>query len=100
MSEIDATTVRRIAHLARLRLTDAEIVRLTADLSGIVEYVHKLAELNTKHVPPTAHPLAIANVFRDDHPQPCVDVEEALQNAPDRHGDFLRVPRVLDQETA
>jgi aspartyl-tRNA(Asn)/glutamyl-tRNA(Gln) amidotransferase subunit C len=99
LSTIDANTVRRIAHLARLRLTDDEIARITAELAGIVEYVRTLGELDTKEVAPTAHPLSIENVFRCDEPQASVDVEDALMNAPDRHGEFFRVPKVLDQES-
>jgi aspartyl-tRNA(Asn)/glutamyl-tRNA(Gln) amidotransferase subunit C len=43
-------------------------------------------------VPPTSHPLEVVNVWEDDEPQPCLPVEEALANAPERDGDFFKVP--------
>lgn len=100
MSTIDESTVRHIAHLARLRLNEGEVRQMTAELAAIVEYVRTLNEVNTEEVPPTAHPMPLTNVFREDEPRACIDVEQALQNAPLRHGEFFRVPKVLNQETA
>ncbi len=88
--------VRWVAHLARLDLGEAELETMTRQLSAILEYVDQLQKINTDHVEPLAHPLPIHNVFRDDDPAPSLSVDAALQNAPDRRGDFYGVPAVLD----
>lgn len=98
--KIDEKQVRHIAHLARLKLTDAEVARIGAQLSGILEYVEKLGELSTEGVEPTAHALPVCNVFRDDVPGASIAPEAALANAPEKDPPFFKVPKVLDQETA
>ena len=88
--------VRWVAHLARLDLSDAELARLAQQLGTILDYVNQLAQVNTEGVEPLAHPLPLQNVFRTDLPAPSLPVNEALANAPARHGDFYAVPAVLD----
>ena len=95
-TKIDEDQVRHVAHLARLRLTDDQVDRLSAELSAILDYVDQLNRLDTNDVEPTAHPLPIRNVFRDDQAQPSFDPETALANAPQRERTFFRVPKVLD----
>jgi len=97
---IDEAQVRHIAHLSRLKLTDEEIARFGEQLGGILEYFTKLNEVNTEGVEPTAHPLPVHNVFREDVPQTPIGVERALANAPARETPFFKVPKVLDQEPA
>jgi aspartyl-tRNA(Asn)/glutamyl-tRNA(Gln) amidotransferase subunit C len=89
---ISRDEVLHVARLARLDLTEAEISRLQEQLSAILEAVGKVAELDLSDVEPTAHPLELANVWRDDEPRPSLSVDEALANAPDRSGDLFRVP--------
>jgi aspartyl-tRNA(Asn)/glutamyl-tRNA(Gln) amidotransferase subunit C len=84
--------VLHVARLARLDLTDDEISRLQEQLSAILEAVGKVAELDLADVEPTAHPLELVNVWRDDEPRPSLSVDDALANAPDRGGDLFRVP--------
>ncbi len=98
--KIDEKQVRHIAHLARLKLTDEEVARFCEQLSGILEYVEKLGEVNTEGVEPTAHALPVCNVFRDDVPGASLSPEQALANAPAKDPPFFKVPKVLDQETA
>jgi aspartyl-tRNA(Asn)/glutamyl-tRNA(Gln) amidotransferase subunit C len=93
---ISADEVRWIAHLARLELTDAELDIIGRDLNSIVDYVNQLQSLNTDGVEPMAHPLELANVFRDDEPRPSLAVDEILATAPDRKDDYYAVPAVLD----
>jgi aspartyl-tRNA(Asn)/glutamyl-tRNA(Gln) amidotransferase subunit C len=88
--------VRWVAHLARLELSDAELEMMTGQLSAIIDYVGQLQELNTDGVEPLAHPLPIHNVFRNDEPAASLPVDTALQNAPDRRGNFYGVPAVLE----
>ena len=96
-TEIDEQQVRQVAHLSRIRLSDAEVSRLGSELSVILDYMGQLNQLDTDGVEPTAHPLPIRNVFRQDEPHPSIDPEDALANAPQRQGTFFRVPKVLDQ---
>ena len=100
MPQLDESTVRHMAHLARIAITDAEVRLYGEQLSKILEYVDQLNELDTSDVPPTAHPHSGCNVFRPDLPHKTWSPDDALKNAPDRHGDFFRVPKVLDQEDA
>jgi aspartyl-tRNA(Asn)/glutamyl-tRNA(Gln) amidotransferase subunit C len=88
--------VRWVAHLARLELSDAELETMTRQLSSIVDYVAQLQQVDTQGVQPLAHALEIHNVFRDDELAPCLPVDVALANAPDRRGDFYAVPAVLE----
>ncbi len=97
---LDESAVRHVAHLARLKITDEEAARYADQLSKILDHVRQLNELDTSNVPPTAHPLAVTNVFREDEVRPSWSSDAALANAPDRHGEFFRVPKVLDQEEA
>jgi aspartyl-tRNA(Asn)/glutamyl-tRNA(Gln) amidotransferase subunit C len=93
---LTAEQVRWVANLARLELTPDELRAMTGQLSRIVEYVDQLQRLNTEGVEPLAHPLEVANVFRDDEPEPSLPPDAALANAPRRRGDFYAVPAVLD----
>ena len=84
--------VLHVAALARLELTDDEIARLEVQLNDILAAVSKVAELDLSDVPATSHPLDVVNVWEDDEPRPCLSVEDALANAPERDGDFFKVP--------
>lgn len=85
-----------VAKLARLELTADELPEMTRQLSAIIDYVAQLQELDTTGVEPLAHPLPVQNVFRADEPEASLSVDEALQNAPERRGDFFSVPAVLE----
>jgi aspartyl-tRNA(Asn)/glutamyl-tRNA(Gln) amidotransferase subunit C len=84
--------VLHVAALARLELLDEEVERFQGQLNAILEAVGKVAELDLTDVEPTAHPLDFVNVWAGDEPRPCLPVDEALANAPDRAGNFFRVP--------
>jgi len=92
MSAIDREQVVHVARLARLALSDEELDRLGAQLNDILAAVGKVAELDLRDVPPTSHPLDLANVWADDEPRPSLSTEDALANAPDRDGNLFRVP--------
>ena len=89
---ISRDEVVHVARLARLALTEEELDRFAGQLDAILEAVGKVAELDLSGVEPTLHPLALSNVWAEDEPRPCLSVEEALANAPDRDGDLFRVP--------
>jgi len=84
--------VLHVARLARLELSDEELDRLGPQLNAILEAVGKVSELDLADVEPTAHPLELVNVWAEDEPRPCLSPDEALANAPDREGNFFRVP--------
>ncbi len=89
---IDREQLLHVAHLARLELRDDELERVNAQLNDILQAVSKVSQLDLADVPPTSHPLDVVNVWDEDEPRPCLTVEEALANAPDREGDYFRVP--------
>jgi aspartyl-tRNA(Asn)/glutamyl-tRNA(Gln) amidotransferase subunit C len=91
--EID---VDHVARLARLALTDEEQATLRAQLGQILEHAARVGEVAADDVPPTASPIPLANVFRDDVPEPSLPSEEQLRNAPDREGQRFRVPRIAE----
>lgn len=95
-TKLDEAAVRHVAHLARLTVTDAEVGLYAEQLSKILDYVKQLNEVDTTDVPPTAHPLPITNVFRNDTPHQPWTPEAALANAPDHQNGFFRVPKVLE----
>ena len=84
--------VLHVARLARLELSDAEVARFQEQLSAILDAVSKVSELDLDGVPPTSHPLEIANAWGEDVPHRCLTLEEAFANAPDRDDDYFRSP--------
>jgi aspartyl-tRNA(Asn)/glutamyl-tRNA(Gln) amidotransferase subunit C len=84
--------VLHVARLARLELSEDEVARFGEQLSAILDAVSKVSELDLDGVPPTAHPLEIANAWADDEPRPCLPLEDVFANAPDREGDLFRTP--------
>ncbi len=95
-AKIDPDQVRRIARLARINLTQGELEQFAGQLSDVLNYIDQLSELNTEGVEPTTGPLKISNVFRQDQAARSLSSEEALANAPKKHGDFFAVPKVLE----
>ncbi|HEX6491457.1 MAG TPA: Asp-tRNA(Asn)/Glu-tRNA(Gln) amidotransferase subunit GatC [Gaiellaceae bacterium] len=89
---ISREEVLHVARLARLELGEEELERLGGQLNTILEAVGKVSELELADVEPTAHPLELVNVWANDEPRPSLSLEEAFANAPDREGDFFRVP--------
>jgi aspartyl-tRNA(Asn)/glutamyl-tRNA(Gln) amidotransferase subunit C len=87
--------VEKVALLARLRLSDAELETITCELAQIVDYVDQLGEVNTEGVEPMAHAMELANVFRDDRVAASLPREESLANAPHHDERGYLVPAVL-----
>jgi aspartyl-tRNA(Asn)/glutamyl-tRNA(Gln) amidotransferase subunit C len=88
--------VEHVARLARLELSEDEKEEFTGQLNDILAFVEKLNTLDTSNIEPTAHAIPVANVFRPDQVVPSLDPELALANAPDRIGDFFKVPKTLE----
>jgi aspartyl-tRNA(Asn)/glutamyl-tRNA(Gln) amidotransferase subunit C len=93
---ISRQDVEQVARLARLELSDAEIERMSAELGGILAYIDALRTLDTAGVEPTSHAVPLVNVMREDANRSCLPQDTALANAPERSGDFFRVPRIIE----
>ena len=89
---IDRDQVLHVAKLARLRLTDEEVERMSGELSSILDHIETIGELDLGGVPPTSHVLELENVLRPDEPRPSWPRERALDQAPDPARDGFRVP--------
>ena len=89
---ISREEVLHVARLARLELGEEEVAKFAEQLSAILEAVSKVSELDLSGVPPTSHPHAISNVWAEDEPGPCLSLDEAFANAPDRDVDYFRTP--------
>ena len=96
-TRISREEVAHVARLARLSLTPDELERFTEQLGAVLEHARDVEALNTSGVPPTAHPLPIANVLREDVAQPSLDRDEVLAQAPDVELYRFRVPRILGE---
>lgn len=97
--KIDETQVRKVAKLSRLDLSDSEVEEFTGQLEAILAYVDKLSELNTDDVEPLAHCLPLSNCLREDVVTESLGAEAALANAPQRDGEFFKVPKILDDNS-
>ena len=93
---IDKNTVKYVAHLARISLSDEELDLLAHQLEDIVDFIDKLKKLDLTGVKPTSHILPISNVFREDKPTQSLNARDALSNAPKQKENFFVVPKVID----
>lgn len=89
--------VAHVAKLARLEIAEEELDVFTEQLAAILAHADDLASLDTEGVAPTAHPLPLVNVLRDDVPRPTLDRAEVLAAAPAVEDDRFRVPPVLGE---
>ena len=89
---IDRDQVLHVARLARLELSEEEVERMAAELSGILEHVDRISALDLEGVEPTSHVVALENVMRPDEPRPSLPRERALEPAPDPTEGAFRVP--------
>ena len=92
---LDREQVHRVAHLARLELQSEEEEQFAGQLNGILEYFEQLSELDTENVEPTTRAIDVSNVTREDQLKPAPNREDILDCAPQREGDFFRVPKIL-----
>ncbi|MDX6622466.1 MAG: aspartyl-tRNA(Asn)/glutamyl-tRNA(Gln) amidotransferase subunit [Solirubrobacterales bacterium] len=89
---IDREQVLHVAKLARLKLSEEEVERMTGELSHILEHVDRIAQMDLDGVEPTSHVVALENVLRADMPRPSLPREAALANAPEPVDGAFRVP--------
>lgn len=89
--------VARVAHLARLHLTDDELLHFQEQLSAVLDYAARLNELDLSHVEPSAHAVARHNVMRDDEIRPSLSTDDALFNAASTAQHQFLIQSVLEE---
>ena len=97
---MDIKEVRKVASLARLSLSEEELITYGQQLTQILSYVARLDEVDLTNVEPMPHAVELQNVFREDIRTPSLDRTDALANAPKTDGQFFQVPRILEQKDA
>jgi aspartyl-tRNA(Asn)/glutamyl-tRNA(Gln) amidotransferase subunit C len=95
---IDREQVQKVALLARLKLSPQEEEQFTSQLNSILGYFEQLSELDVSGVAPTTRAIEVNNVVRSDVHSPYADRESLLEGAPDRDGDFFKVPKIVTGE--
>jgi aspartyl-tRNA(Asn)/glutamyl-tRNA(Gln) amidotransferase subunit C len=93
---INKDTIEYVASLARIELQPKELEKLSLQLQTILDFIDRLKKLEVKDVPATSHILPINNVFKPDDRADSLSVQEALENAPAKNGDFFVVPKIID----
>ena len=96
---ITTAEVAHVAGLARLDLSPDELELFTGQLAAVLDHAADVEALDLAEVVPTAHPLPLVNVLRDDVPRPSLDRQEVLAGAPAVEDDRFRVPPVLGEPT-
>ncbi|HNS78139.1 MAG TPA: Asp-tRNA(Asn)/Glu-tRNA(Gln) amidotransferase subunit GatC [Syntrophorhabdus sp.] len=96
--KITREVVEYVAHLGRLDLESHEVDLYTNQLDRILEYIDKLNTLNTEGIEPTGHAMIAQCLLREDVVKDSFDVEESLRNAPERKGNFFKVPPIIELE--
>jgi aspartyl-tRNA(Asn)/glutamyl-tRNA(Gln) amidotransferase subunit C len=94
--KISADEVKKVAKLAKLTLSDADIARMAADMGAMLDYVATLADLDTEGIVPTAHAVPMANAFRPDQLRPSLERDAVLAAAPKSANGTFRVPKVIE----
>jgi len=95
--KISLKDVEHVARLARLELSDADKERMRRELDSILSYIDKLRAVDTEGVEPTSHAMPLTNVMREDVTRPSFPQSDMLANAPERSGDFFRVPKIIEE---
>jgi len=97
MATLSRSDVEHVAHLARLGLSDDELSRLEGQLNHILDQYAVLTQLDTGHMPPTAQPIQVENILREDVVRPSLPTNEILATAPERQADYFLVPPILGE---
>ena len=95
MGKVDKNLVEYLANLSRIKLSGEETESFGKELEDVLEYVSHLNRLNTGNLVPSSHVMDMENVWREDIVEPSLSPEEILKNAPERQGNFFRVPKII-----
>ena len=94
--KIDKAVVEYVAHLGRLELEPDEIDLYTSQLDRILEHMDALNSLDTEGIEPTSHAVPVTAVLREDATKDSLSIEDSVMNAPERKGNFFKVPPVIE----
>lgn len=94
--KIDKTTIKKIAHLARLEFDENSAEKMSKDMSQILDWVEKLNEIDTENIEPLTTMSTEVNIMREDIRGNHLEHEAGLKNAPKRDSDYFRVPKVME----
>ncbi|CAB4885281.1 unannotated protein [freshwater metagenome] len=98
MSTLSRDEVAKLAGLARIEMTEAEMVDLSSQFGTILDAVARVQELDLIGVKATSHPQPLENIARPDVVQPSLTPDEALSGAPAQEEQRFRVPQILGEE--
>lgn len=93
--KVDDKLVEHLAHLSRLELDETSREKMKFDFKKILDFVTKLEEVDTAGVDPLVYMSKETNVLRVDEVKGMVSQKEALQNAPKKDTDYIRIPKVI-----
>ncbi len=93
---ITKDTLKYVANLARVGLTEKELEGFTGQLDRILDYVNKLKSLDVSRLQPTSHVLEMKNVYREDKVKKSLPASEVLKNAPDKKNDLFKVGKIIE----
>ena len=97
MTKITKEEVKKVAHLARLELTENEINDHANQLEKILDYITQLEKIDTDDVPPTTRAIEVINVFRKDEKISSDCNEEILDLGPSREDKYFKVPKIINE---
>ena len=97
MTKISPEDVQKVASLARLDLPENKLEIYATQLENILDYVAQLEKVDTSNVLPTARAVEVVNVVREDEVELNESRDNLLELAPNREGDFYRVPKILTE---
>lgn len=92
---IDKETVKKVAELARIELSEEELERFTKELEEIDKAFSKIQEVDTSNVEPAFHPIEIENIWREDVFKESFSQEEALSNTEHKENGYFKGPRIV-----
>jgi aspartyl-tRNA(Asn)/glutamyl-tRNA(Gln) amidotransferase subunit C len=95
---ISRADVAHVARLALLDLSETELDMYTGQLAAVLDHAADVEALDLADVPPMSHPVPLRNVFRADEPEPGLDRDEVLSQAPAAEAGRFRVPPILGEE--
>ncbi len=96
--KITEQDVRKIAALAKLSLSSAEVSLYQSQLLKILDSIEELSRLKVADIPPTTSVLGLKNALREDIPAPFANAHAIIENAPQSDGPYFKVPRIIEEE--
>ena len=95
---ITINEVKRIAKLSKLEISDSDLNYYAEEMDKIINYFNILSEVDTSGVSEMTHVTDTKNVTREDESGECVKTSELIDNCPETFGQFIKVPKISDEE--